>query len=98
MLVKRGEAKEMGRDWCRQQESNLHLSLRRTLYYPLYYGDTLRIAVSYSTLPRAPEQSHRWQGIDHDAPGTHRYRDHVGVGALRRARRGRRNCAGARLA
>lgn len=26
--------------WYRQQESNLHLSLRRTPYYPLYDGDT----------------------------------------------------------
>ena len=26
------------RDWPLQQESNLHLSLRRTLFYPLNYG------------------------------------------------------------
>src|SRR5690606_29508898 len=25
--------------WSRQQESNLHLSLRRTLFYPLNYGE-----------------------------------------------------------
>lgn len=24
--------------WCDQQESNLYLSLRRTLFYPLNYG------------------------------------------------------------
>ena len=25
--------------WSRRQESNLHLSLRRTLFYPLNYGE-----------------------------------------------------------
>jgi hypothetical protein len=28
--------------WSRQQESNLHLSLRRTLFYPLNYGEGLK--------------------------------------------------------
>lgn len=28
--------------WSRQQESNLHLSLRRTLFYPLNYGEDLK--------------------------------------------------------
>lgn len=30
-------------EWSRQQESNLHLSLRRTLFYPLNYGEMLEV-------------------------------------------------------
>jgi hypothetical protein len=32
--------------WSRQQESNLHLSLRRTLFYPLNYGEGLKGGVT----------------------------------------------------
>lgn len=43
--------------WCRQQESNLHLSLRRTLYYPLYDGDTRSGIIQASA---CHGQSGRW--------------------------------------
>ena len=30
------------RQWCRRQESNLYLALRRHSFYPLNYGDSVR--------------------------------------------------------
>ena len=34
-------------NWCDQQESNLYLSLRRTLFYPLNYGHKPAAVVLY---------------------------------------------------